>query len=147
MNLTTKGRYAVMAMADLAMNSAQGPVCLAQISNRQNIAVNYLEQIFMKLRKSGLVKSVRGPGGGYVIPVDVVAIKISDIVLAVDESIEMTRCGNNDEDACMQHGKTKCITHNLWAGLGRQIFTYLHSISLADICNNNGQKFQLTQGK
>jgi len=136
MNLTTKGRYAVMAMVDLAIHGGSAPVTLAQIAQRQNIALNYLEQIFMKLRKNGLVNSVRGPGGGYVIPIDSGSIKIADIVVAVDEAIKMTRCGDKKTDGCM-HGKVKCITHNLWDGLGQQIFDYLNSISLEDICKNN----------
>lgn len=137
MNLTTKGRYAVMAMADLAMHSTGGePVTLADIAMRQNIALNYLEQIFMKLRKNGLVRSVRGPGGGYVIALDMATIKIAAIVSAVDESIKMTRCGKNEQSACM-NGRAKCVTHDLWDGLGKQIFTYLNSISLADLCKRN----------
>ncbi len=125
-----------MAMVDLAIHSDDGPVTLAQISQRQNIALNYLEQIFMKLRKNNLVNSVRGPGGGYTIPFDIGNIKISDIIVAVDEAIKMTRCSDVQSEGCM-HGKVRCITHNLWDGLGRQIFDYLNSISLADICKNN----------
>jgi Rrf2 family iron-sulfur cluster assembly transcriptional regulator len=142
MNLTTKGRYAVMAMADLAMQGGTTPITLSEIAIRQNIALNYLEQIFMKLRKKGLVKSVRGPGGGYIIPIEPVTIKIADIVIAVDESIKMTRCADNknqEPGGCM-HGKSRCLTHNLWDGLGHQIFKYLNSISLADICNANQPK-------
>lgn len=133
MNLTTKGRYAVMAMADLALHSSGQPVTLAEISARQEITLNYLEQIFMKLRKSGLVKSVRGPGGGYVIAKSLQTIKISNIVSAVDESIKMTRCADKNENGCM-NGRVKCITHNLWEGLGKQIFGYLNAISLHDLC-------------
>ncbi len=135
MNLTTKGRYAVMAMVDLAMHSIKGPITLAEIAQRQDIALNYLEQIFMRLRKNGLVSSVRGPGGGYVINLPAEEIKISKIINAVDESIKMTRCQNQKTLGCM-HGKAKCITHNLWEGLGNQISNYLNSITLADICNN-----------
>ena len=135
MNFTTKGRYAVMAMVDLTMHSGDGPVTLAEIAQRQDIALNYLEQIFMKLRKNGLVKSVRGPGGGYIMPIEPSDIKIADIVVAVDESIKMTRCADKSDGGCM-HGKAKCITHNLWEGLSKQIFDYLNSISLADICKD-----------
>lgn len=142
MNLTTKGRYAVMAMADLAMNCSHGPVTLAHISARQDIALNYLEQIFMKLRKNGLVQSVRGPGGGYVIPQERLNMRISEIVMAVDESIKMTRCSNESENGCKQSGK-KCLTHNLWEGLSRQIFNYLNSITLADICTEKQPVFIL----
>lgn len=131
-----------MAMADLAMHGGNGPVTLAEIALRQNIALNYLEQIFMKLRKNGLVKSVRGPGGGYVIPLETKDIMIADIVVAVDESIKMTRCADKGTETggCM-HGKVKCLTHNLWDGLSQQIFGYLNSISLADICNKNQAAF------
>lgn len=134
MNLTTKGRYAVMAMADLAMHSKGQPITLAEISSRQRIALNYLEQIFMKLRKNGLVKSVRGPGGGYVIPLSIAEITIAEIVSAVDESIKMTRCSDKKEQGCM-HGNIKCVTHNLWEGLSTQIFNYLNAISLHGLCN------------
>lgn len=133
MNLTTKGRYAVMAMVDLAIHGSNGPVTLAQIAGRQNIALNYLEQIFMKLRKNGLVKSVRGPGGGYIMPQETMDIAISKIVMAVDESIKMTRCSDRSDTGCMISGK-KCLTHNLWEGLGNQIFLYLNSITIGDIC-------------
>jgi len=134
-NLTTKGRYAVMAMVDIAMQGGNRPVTLSEISTRQDIAVSYLEQIFMKLRKNGLVASVRGPGGGYILPVNAMEIKISDIVTAVDESIKMTRCTDKGAKGCMDKG-AKCITHNLWEGLGRRIFDYLSSVSLADICKD-----------
>jgi Rrf2 family iron-sulfur cluster assembly transcriptional regulator len=132
-NLTTKGRYAVMAMVDLAMHGGNGPVTLAQIAGRQDIALNYLEQIFMKLRKSGLVQSVRGPGGGYIMPEGSMEIKIAEIVMAVDESIKMTRCNDKSEGGCRASG-TKCLTHNLWEGLSKQIFNYLNSVTIADIC-------------
>jgi Rrf2 family iron-sulfur cluster assembly transcriptional regulator len=138
MNLTTKGRYAVMAMVDLAINGKGNPVSLADIAARQDIALSYLEQIFMRLRKAGLVKSVRGPGGGYIIAAKPEDMPISDIVIAVDESIKMTRCGNENKSGCISdHNKSKCITHNLWEGLSNKIYEYLHSISLADVCNRN----------
>ena len=136
MNLTTKGRYAVMAMVDLAMNGSKGPITLANIAERQNIALNYLEQIFMRLRKGGLVQSVRGPGGGYILPIEAKEIKISDIVIAVEESIKMTRCNSKKDGGCM-HGNAKCATHALWEGLGKQIFNYLQSISLEDMCKQD----------
>lgn len=136
MNLTTKGRYAVMAMVDLAMHSGGKPVVLADIAERQNIALNYLEQIFMRLRKGGIVQSVRGPGGGYILAVNAEELPIARIVVAVDESIKMTRCGNDAKSGCA-HNRAKCMTHNLWQGLGNVIFEYLQSISLADVCNKN----------
>jgi Rrf2 family iron-sulfur cluster assembly transcriptional regulator len=135
MNLTTKGRYAVMAMVDLAMNSSSEPVVLADIATRQDIAISYLEQIFMHLRKAGLVNSVRGPGGGYILTVKPEEMRISDIVIAV-ESIKMTRCGSEKKEGCMQsQNKAKCMTHDLWDGLANKIHEYLRSVTLADICN------------
>lgn len=133
MNLTTKGRYAVMAMVDLALNANSKPVSLAEIAVRQDIALNYLEQIFMRLRRAGMVNSVRGPGGGYVLGLDPKDMTISDIVVAVDESIKMTRCSDESEGGCSK-AKAKCITHNLWEGLSRKIYEYLNSISLDDVC-------------
>ena len=134
MNLTTKGRYAVMAMVDLAMNCTDKPVTLADIAKRQDITLNYLEQIFMRLRRAGVVKSVRGPGGGYILADSAKNTHISDIVIAVDESMKMTRCSKKSEGGC-SGGNSKCITHNLWEGLGRHILQYLASISLDDVCN------------
>lgn len=136
MNLTTKGRYAVMAMVDLAQKGDSGPVSLADIAQRQDIALSYLEQIFMRLRRAGLVQSVRGPGGGYVLGRRVEDIAIADIVVAVDESIKMTRCSSTSEGGCSST-KAKCVTHNLWEGLSRTIYGYLHSVSLADVCSRN----------
>ncbi len=133
MMLTTKGRYAVMAMVDLATHSNNKPVVLADIAHRQEIDCGYLEQIFAKLRKEALVKSVRGPGGGYVLARPANSVWISDIILAVDESIEITRCKNKSSSGCM-HGQTRCLTHDLWEGLGNQIYTYLRSVSLEDVC-------------
>ncbi len=136
MNLTTKGRYAVMAMVDIAMQSAESqPVRLGDVAERQEIALNYLEQIFVKLRKAGVVESVRGPGGGYVLAGDASDIRIADIILAVDEPIKMTRCDVKEQKntGCMQN-KSFCATHALWDGLGKQIYGYLSSVSLADVC-------------
>ncbi|MDB2414498.1 Rrf2 family transcriptional regulator [Rickettsiales bacterium] len=134
MNLTTKGRYAVMAMVDLAMQKTDKPVSLSDIAERQGITLNYLEQIFMKLRRAGIVKSVRGPGGGYVMNSKGSDIIISDIVTAVDESIKMTRC--KDGHSCLGEN-AKCVTHKLWVGLGKQIDNYLSAITLADVCGNS----------
>lgn len=133
MNLTTKGRYAVMALVDLSLHSDEGPVKLALIAERQQIALNYLEQLFVPLRKSGIVTSVRGPGGGYMLAEDAGDIRISDIITAVDEPIKMTRCTTQNHTGCM-HDKTQCATHALWDGLGKHIHQYLQSITLADVC-------------
>lgn len=136
MNLTTKGRYAVMAMVDLAISGNGRPVVLAEIAERQNIALSYLEQIFMRLRKTQLVTSVRGPGGGYLLADSPENIKISQIVIAVDESIKMTRCGSEKKGSCVHdHKSAKCMTHNLWDGLTSTIYNYLDSVSLSDICD------------
>lgn len=133
MMLTTKGRYAVMAMVDLASQCGGKPVCLGDIAERQEIALPYLEQIFAKLRRNGLVNSVRGPGGGYVLARTAEDTYVSDIITAVEESIKMTRCGHRAAAGCMGT-KVRCLTHDLWEGLGNQIYTYLRSISLKDIC-------------
>lgn len=135
MNLTTKGRYAVMAMVDLALNGNGTPVTLAEIAARQGIALNYLEQIFMRLRRAGLVNSVRGPGGGYILADDATSVNIAAIVVAVDESIKMTRCGSKSDSCVHDRNSAKCITHNLWEGLSKTIFQYLESVSLADVCS------------
>jgi len=130
--LTTKGRYAVMAMADLAAHSEGRPVSLADIAERQEISLSYLEQLFGKLRKGGLVQSVRGPGGGYRLNRVAEETRIADIVLAVDEPIKATRCKPGSSHGCQSnHGR--CLTHDLWEELGNQIHIYLSSVSLADV--------------
>jgi len=140
MRLTTKGRYAVMAMADItSISSGSKPISLYEISDRLGIKLNYLEQIFLKLKKSELVNAIKGPGGGYFLARDASAIKIIDIVNAVDEPIKMTRC-NSDKSGCSIKG-AKCLTHHLWNGLGNRIFSYLDSITLKDLCSENKQKF------
>jgi Rrf2 family iron-sulfur cluster assembly transcriptional regulator len=144
MMLTTKSRYAVMAMVDLAATGEKNkPVKLAEIAARQEIALNYLEQIFTRLKNAGLVKSVKGPGGGYVLELELAQIKISDIVQAVDESVEMTRCAVHgeiaDKKGCMKD-KTRCLTHDIWEGLTTQITGYLSSITLADVCKKAERK-------
>ena len=133
MMLTTKGRYAVMALVDLASNSNGKPVTLADIATRQGIALAYLEQIFSRLKKEGLVKSLRGPGGGYIFARPSEQTMISDIIMAVDEPIKMTRC-NNKAAGCMKD-KVRCKTHDLWEGLGNQIYSYLRAISVNDVMN------------
>ena len=139
MILGTKARYAVMAMVDLGASVSGKPVTLADIAERQEIPLPYLEQIFAKLRRSGVIKSVKGPGGGYLLAQESTDIRISDIVSAVDESIKMTRCDAHAEGGCMAP-RTKCLTHDLWDGLGNQIFKYLYSISLADVCTRKIKK-------
>jgi len=129
MRLTTKGRYAVTAMLDLAIHSDQGPVSLAEISKRQEISLSYLEQLFSKLRKADLVASVRGPGGGYQLGRTLGDIYIAQIVDAVNESIDATNCGGKGN---CQQGEV-CSTHHLWADLSEQIHQFLSSISLAKL--------------
>lgn len=136
MRLSTKGRYAVMAMADLARNGADRAVSLAEIATRQEISLSYLEQLFARLRKGGLVKSVRGPGGGYRLSLAAHETMVADIVLAVDEPIRATRCGGGGSpNGCMTKGE-RCITHHLWEDLGREIHRYLASVSLEDVIEN-----------
>lgn len=168
MRLSTKGRYAVMAMADLALNAQSGerngkPISLAEVSERQQISLSYLEQLFARLRKAGLVRSARGPGGGYVLARPAAQVFVSDIVLAVDEPIKATRCemtsgklGANrrlghanrlgreaGEGAagvgCMPGGQ-RCLTHNLWEDLGTAIHDYLARVSLDDVIHQRTRK-------
>jgi Rrf2 family iron-sulfur cluster assembly transcriptional regulator len=129
MRLTTKGRYAVTAMLDLALNKDKGPVSLADISERQGISLSYLEQLFAKLRKCALVTSVRGPGGGYLLKQECERITVASIIDAVNESIDATGC--NNQGNC-QAGET-CLTHHLWSDLSDQIHSFLSDISLADL--------------
>lgn len=129
MRLTTKGRYAVTAMLDLALHAHSGPVALADISQRQGISLSYLEQLFAKLRKRTLVHSVRGPGGGYQLGENETEISIASIVEAVDETIDSTKC--REKGDC-QNGET-CLTHHLWLDLSRQIHSFLSDITLHDL--------------
>jgi Rrf2 family iron-sulfur cluster assembly transcriptional regulator len=133
MKLSTKGRYAVMAMADLAAHE-QGvrPVSLADVAARQEISLSYLEQLFAKLRRGGLVRSVRGPGGGYRLSRAPAEIRISDIIVAVDEPITATRCRAGSPKGCTGTSG-RCVTHDLWEELGRQIHVFLASVSLGDV--------------
>jgi len=131
MRLTTKGRYAVTAMLDLALHDQNGPVPLAEISVRQGISLSYLEQLFSKLRKKDLVCSIRGPGGGYQLKQATCAISIADIVDAVNETIDTTRC--RDKGDC-QDGE-KCLTHHLWRDLSKQIHSFLSEITLESLMN------------
>ncbi|GHD74001.1 Fe-S cluster assembly transcriptional regulator IscR [Vogesella fluminis] len=129
MRLTTKGRFAVTAMLDLALREANGPVTLAGISERQGISLSYLEQLFGKLRRSQLVDSVRGPGGGYTLARTVQEISVADIIVAVDESVDATQCGGREN--C--HDNHRCMTHDLWTNLNLTIFDYLSKVSLASL--------------
>lgn len=129
MKLTTKGRYAVTAMLDLALHFDKGAVTLADIARRQGISLSYLEQLFAKLRRSGLVDSVRGPGGGYNLAMAPSKITVAEIVVAINENIDATRCGG--EKNC--HGEQTCLTHQLWEDLSGRIFDFLHGITLADL--------------
>ncbi|MFH1804015.1 MAG: Rrf2 family transcriptional regulator [Pseudomonadota bacterium] len=132
MKLSTKGRYAVMAMVDLADSSKDRPVALADIADRQEISLSYLEQLFGKLRKGGLVRSVRGPGGGYMLARSAADTRIADVIMAVDEPIRATRCKSGSPKGCKSN-KGRCLTHELWEELGNQIYLYLSSVSLADV--------------
>lgn len=127
MRLSTKGRYAVTAMMDLAIHDAQGPVTLADISNCQSISLSYLEQLFSKLRRSELVRGVRGPGGGYRLARPAEEITIAAIIAAVDEKVDATCAGDSD---CQEDDQ--CLAHLLWCGLSRRIYEYLDSITLAE---------------
>jgi Rrf2 family iron-sulfur cluster assembly transcriptional regulator len=131
MQLSTRGRYAVMAMTDLAGRGEARPVTLAEIAERQQISRPYLEQLFARLRRRGLVKSVRGPGGGYRLAKAAGELSVADVVMAVDEPLRATRCGGG-KVGCM-HGGARCLTHDLWEETGRAIHDYLASVSLADV--------------
>ena len=136
MRLTTKGRFAVTAMMDLAMHHGGGPVTLAEISRRQKISLSYLEQLFGKLRRHALVESVRGPGGGYHLAKDMGKLTVADIILAVDEPIDATQCGGKEN--C--HDERRCMTHDLWATLNEKMYEYLSSVTLADlVAHSNGK--------
>ncbi|MDY6979951.1 MAG: Fe-S cluster assembly transcriptional regulator IscR [Pseudomonadota bacterium] len=134
MRLTTKGRYAVTAMLDLALHYKEGPITLADISQRQGISLSYLEQLFSKLRKNGLVDSTRGPGGGYRLSRDAHEVAVADVITAVDEKVETTRCGglSNCQD------DQQCLTHELWTDLSEQIHDFLKGISLGQLVERQG---------
>ena len=144
MKLSTKGRYAVMALVDLASQSNGRPVALADIAERQEISLSYLEQLFAKLRRGGLVRRVRGPGGGYLLARSAEETRISDAILAVDEPIRATRCKSGSAIGCRSN-KSRCLTHDLWEELGNQIHIFLSSVSLADVCGKRvlGQRRML----
>ena len=132
MRLTTKGRYAVTAMLDLAINYKDGPITLSDISKRQGISLSYLEQLFSKLRKNGLVDSARGPGGGYRLSRDATEIAIAEVISAVDEKIDVTRCEGKGN---CQDGRP-CLTHELWQDLSGKIYEFLSGISLGELVAN-----------
>ena len=136
MRLTTKGRFAVTAMVDLALRQGGGPVPLAEISSRQKISLSYLEQLFGKLRRRSLVDSVRGPGGGYRLARDMGGISVAEIILAVDEPIDATQCGGKEN--CRD--EQKCLTHDLWAQLNDRIFEYLESVTLRQLVEDQRAK-------
>tara|TARA_Y100000768_G_C23852395_1_gene621670 strand:- start:446 stop:865 length:420 start_codon:yes stop_codon:yes gene_type:complete len=139
MKLTNKGRYAVMAMADLALNSKQGPISLTEISIRQNISLAYLEQIFLKLRNNKLVRSARGANGGYELEKPASEIKLSNIIYAVDEEVRTLNCKKNSKRGC-NNKSTKCITHNLWDQLDQHINGFFDKVRLHDLTKQQ-QKF------
>ena len=136
MRLTTKGRFAVTAMIDLALRQDKGPVTLSGISQRQEISLSYLEQLFGKLRRHGLVDSVRGPGGGYNLAKPAASLSVAEIILAVDEPIDATQCGGREN--CLDD--RRCMTHELWAGLNAHIFSFLRSVTLAELVRQQQRK-------
>ena len=136
MKLTTKGRYAVMAMADLASFANEKPISLTEISLRQNISLSYLEQLFLKLKSKNLVKSIRGSNGGYVLQKPSSEIKLLNIISAVDENIKTLKCKKDSKRGCT-HKNTKCITHNLWEDLEIHINNFFERIKLEDLVNKN----------
>ncbi|MBU1223495.1 MAG: Fe-S cluster assembly transcriptional regulator IscR [Gammaproteobacteria bacterium] len=129
MRLTTKGRFAVTAMLDLALRGGKNPVTLAGISERQDISLSYLEQLFSRLRRHELVESVRGPGGGYYLARPLAEVSVADIIRAVDEPIDATQCGGKEN--C--HDEHRCLTHDLWTGLNAHIYDYLANVTLATL--------------
>tara|TARA_R100000306_G_scaffold23012_2_gene26338 strand:+ start:2092 stop:2607 length:516 start_codon:yes stop_codon:yes gene_type:complete len=131
MKLSTKGRYAVMAMVDLAQASLERPVPLGDIASRQEISLSYLEQLFAKLRRAGVVKSVRGPGGGYKLGRALNETRIADIMLAVEEPVDVTRC-QGKAAGCLESGR-RCVTHDLWDELSRHIHLFLSDVTLEDV--------------
>ncbi|MBT5050711.1 MAG: Rrf2 family transcriptional regulator [Rhodospirillaceae bacterium] len=133
MKLSTKGRYAVMAMVELAQRSGGQPVALADIAESQGISLSYLEQLFAKLRRGGVVKSMRGPGGGYTLSKAAERIRIADVVLAVDEPAKSASCSPISPDGCCSN-QAQCSTHDLWEALGNQIYGFLNSVTIADVC-------------
>ncbi|MDP9107874.1 MAG: Fe-S cluster assembly transcriptional regulator IscR [Pseudomonadota bacterium] len=141
MRLTTKGRFAVTAMIDLALRENSGPVTLSAISRRQDISLSYLEQLFGKLRRHEIVESVRGPGGGYNLARSAGEVSVADIIIAVDEPLDSTQCGGkeNCHGATPENG-SRCMTHDLWSTLNAKMVDYLNSVSLQDLVDQQKQK-------
>ena len=136
MKLTTKGRYAVTALLDLALHDAGGPVSLTEIAQRQDISLTYLEQLFSKLRRKGLIESARGPGGGYRLAQDAEEITIARVIYSVDEPIDVTRCGGKQN--CQ--GDSRCLTHDLWMELNLHVSEFLNGVTIADLVQRNNVK-------
>ena len=144
MRLTTKGRFAVTAMIDLALRQQSGPVTLAAISQRQQISLSYLEQLFGKLRRHNLVESTRGPGGGYSLGRKAEEITVADIILSVDEPIDATHCGGKEN---CQGGDSRCMTHDLWASLNAKMVEFLDSVSLQKLVDDQLSKGLVVENK
>lgn len=142
MRLTTKGRFAVTAMIDLATRNVDGPVTLAGIAERQGISLSYLEQLFARLRRHGIVSSVRGPGGGYNLARPIAEVTVADVILAVDEPLDTTQCGGKEN--C--HEEHRCMTHDLWSTLNRKMFEFLQSVTLASLVEQQKAKEAASAG-
>lgn len=141
MRLTTKGRFAVTALLDVALSNGVEPVSLSAVAQRQDISLSYLEQLFGKLRRSGLVNSVRGPGGGYMLSRPMSDISVAQIIAAVDESIDARQCEGKED--CK--GGEKCMTHHLWMDLNHKMFDFLSSVSLADLVKDQNRRIKLSE--
>jgi len=143
MRLTTKGRFAVTAMIDLALREAHGPVTLAGISQRQHISLSYLEQLFGKLRRFNIVESTRGPGGGYTLARKPEEVSVADIIVAVDEPLDATQCGGKGNCHGDDEEQGRCMTHDLWANLNTRMVEYLASVSLRDLVAQQADRGQV----
>ena len=143
MRLTTKGRFAVTAMIDLGLNGGEKPVTLSAISERQSISLSYFEQLFAKLRRHGIVESVRGPGGGYCLARNSTEITVADVIIAVDEPLDATQCGGR-ENCKSDH---RCMTHDLWSTLNRKMLDYLASVNLAELVDKQRQRVAANQNQ
>ncbi len=142
MKLTSKGRFAVTSLVDMAVNSNDNkPISLSEISQRQNISINFLEQIFSSLKKRGIVKSIRGPSGGYFFAKDPSFIMIYDVIDAIDEELRITRCKGVETSCLSTEKRSKCLTHNLWNNLTDHISSFLNSVSIKDVSNNRYESF------
>jgi len=142
MKLTSKGRFAVMSLVDMAINSAENkPISLSEISQRQNISIAFLEQIFSLLKKRQIVKSIRGPSGGYIFAKDPSFIKIYDVIDAIEEELKITKCNGLETSCLSTKRKSKCLTHNLWSNLTHHISSFLNSVSIQDVSDNSYEPF------